>query len=105
MHCSFAPNHRVLVSHDPHARHFALDQQLPLTLFPQFGEDGFFLDDRPLRHVFARLKSGGFGVALLNRGKVIEGAGTNGDVHVQADETNSGLRLITFVEGEAKGRL
>jgi len=39
----------------------------------------------------------------LNRGKVIEGAGTNGGVHVQAHETNSGLRLITFVEGEAKG--
>jgi len=40
---------------------------------------------------------------LLNGGKVIEGAGTNGGVHVQAHETNSGLRLITFVEGEAKG--
>jgi len=36
---------------------------------------------------------------LLNRGKVIEGAGTNGGVHVQAHEVNSGLRLITFVEG------
>jgi len=48
-------------------------------------------------------RRGGFGVALLNGGKVIEGAGTNGDVHVQAHETNSGLRLITFMEGEAKG--
>jgi len=56
-----------------------------------------------LRHAFAGLKDGGFGVALLNGGKVVERAGTNHGGCVQAHGSNPRFRLIRFVEGGAEG--